>query len=98
MQKLLIIVSVVLLSACSQSPQDRFLASCSESKAECKCISDTLSHSITDEEFDLLLNQMAMLRKQENGEDKVGMLILTGSLVNENVSATLLRSFKICSD
>ena len=98
MQKFLIIFVAVLLSACSQSPQDRFLASCKKSKAECECISDTLSKSISDDEFDQLLEEMARIIEKEKGVEKIGALILTGSLVNENVSKALLKSAKICSE
>jgi hypothetical protein len=98
MRKQIIVLGAVLLSACGQSPQDRFLAICNETKAECECVADTLSHAISDDEFDQLLNQMERLDKQEKGDEKIGMLILTGSLVNENVSAALLKSTKICSE
>ena len=98
MQKPLIIVGAVLLTACSQSPQDRFLASCKKGKAVCECLSETLSSSITDDEFDQFLDEMAMLTEKKDGAEKIGALILTGSLVNENVSKALLKSSKICSE
>ncbi len=98
MQKPLIIVGAVLLSACSQSPQDRFLASCKKSKAVCECLSDTLSRSISDHEFDQFLDEMAILTEKKDGGEKIGSLILTGSLVNENVSKAVIKSSKICSE
>lgn len=90
--------AALLLGACTKTPESRFIASCTRSAEECKCAADLLERRLSKSDFSAMMDVIEATKDGRNaaGND-VGQLILSGGLVNREVSRALVQSSFACA-
>ena len=96
---ILLASAILLLGACSKTPQSRFLASCQKSSEACKCAADSLERKLSPANYSSMMDMIESMKdgKDANGND-VGDLALKGRLVNRDVSRAMFQSSLACLD
>lgn len=105
---LLIAIAAVVLWP---SPRDIFVRGCigeetrntasakrrRNAEETCKCAGDILEGRLTDGDYKALNAELSRVRGRPDLGDEIGKRIVSGTLVNQRVSVTLLQAAKVCA-
>ena len=93
------VIFATALTACSkEDPAERYVSMCTDGKDICECSAAAMSEKLSDDDFHALIDELEKYDvNDEQQAQELAMKMLSGTLVNEDVSMTFMESSKNCA-